>query len=58
VKESLKDVTDICKTGLTLAEKTSRATPDYDFANRQLVAAASNDNRQFLPSARLRLPAP
>ena len=57
VAASLKDVTEICKTGLTLAEQKSRATPDYAFANRQLVASASNDNRQALPSARLKAPA-
>ena len=57
VAEALKEITGICKTGITLAERKSRATPDYAFANRQLVAEASNDNRQFLPSARLAPPA-
>jgi hypothetical protein len=54
VASALKDVTDICHTGLTQAEQKSRATPDYEFANRQLLAAATNDNQQLLPSARLK----
>lgn len=57
IAAALQPVTEICRTGLTLAEQKSLATRDYDHANRQLLAVA-NDNRQFLPSARLKLPAP
>lgn len=43
VKDALQPVIDIAKSGLTLAERKSRATVDYAHANKQLVAA-TNDN--------------
>lgn len=44
VAPALAGVIGISKTGLTLAEQKSRATPDYAAANRALVAA-TNDNQ-------------
>jgi hypothetical protein len=42
IAPALQPLTEICRTGLTQAEQTSRATKDYDHANRRLLA---NDNQ-------------
>jgi hypothetical protein len=48
---ALNEVIEICHSGLTLAERKSRATSDYDHACRQLLAA-SNDNAAALPAVK------
>ena len=50
LKSATQPVIDIAKSGVTQAELKSRATKDYEHANRQLLAVA-NDNPQHAHAA-------